>query len=148
MIFFLPFSFPRTSVLFPVQHLSPYSVGHYTFQPFLHLDVFFWHTRHGTYRKYFESIKSVGLLAGGGQGAATPEGAWHFPRWVSTLALVVGDPHVWSFFDPKKNLFKEVINSILTGGFEHFLSSPRWIQVDKDFSCSGSKPHLDIQWYS
>ena len=28
--------------------------------------------RHGTYRKYFESIKSVGLLAGGGQGMATP----------------------------------------------------------------------------
>ena len=28
--------------------------------------------RHGTYRKYFESIKSVGLLAGGGQGTATP----------------------------------------------------------------------------
>ena len=61
-------------------------------------DVFFWHTRHGTYRKYFESIKSVGLLAGGGQGTAgastgtAPEGSWHFPR----LLL--------SFFDPQKPL--------------------------------------------
>lgn len=119
--FFLFFSFPRTNVLLPVQHLSPYSVGHYSLylSAFPSFGMFFFDTRG------MERIESISKVSK----------AWGFWLAVDKAQRVLQRarhrrghgifPGCCCPFSILRNLFKEVINSILTGGFEHFLSSPR-----------------------
>ena len=152
MIFFLPFSFPRTNVLFPGQHLSPFSVGHYTFQPFLHLGCFFLTHEAWNVSKVFRKYQKPGAFgwrwtrrSGCFNGHGTGQGHGIFPvecqHWLRLLETPIFCP-----FSILRNLFKEVINSIKkTGGFEHlFVVHPDESKLTKIFSFFGVQNHTWI----